>query len=199
MCAGMCDLATKRVQEEDCLSTTVQFILERCTTKDLNQQHYTLNAIEEINCSCSCYRLCSSDEWPSWPIRYGQSCLENICISTWNATYHSSYFNTRPSATRHARSTEISYLIWITEEMFPGYEAEGVKNQVFCMVVPAFNIYNTFVLNATENRPLSSRHNCSKCSKIYLTSSVIALAGKWLIYFPNHLPRLLYFLLGVSH
>jgi hypothetical protein len=33
---------------------------ERCPTRDLYQQNYTLNAIEEINCSCSGYRLCSS-------------------------------------------------------------------------------------------------------------------------------------------
>jgi len=95
------------VHIEDCLSEVVQFISERRPTRDLNQQRYTLNAIEEINCNCSCYRLCSTDKRPSWPIWYGQSCSENIFISTWNAAYHSC--NTRPDATSYARSTNISY------------------------------------------------------------------------------------------
>jgi len=57
-----------------------------------------------------------------WAVIFGK-----YCISTWNATYHSCYFNTRPDATSCARSTKIFYYIQITEELFPRYKAEGVQ------------------------------------------------------------------------
>jgi hypothetical protein len=57
------------------------------------------------------------------------------------------------------------------------------------MVVPAINISSTLILYTKENHPLSSKYNCYKFRKAYLTSSVAAVTGKGLIYFPNHLRK----------
>lgn len=60
MCAGMQNLATKGYKKKIVKAKQFNLFL-RDVLQDLNRQHYIFNAIEEINCSCVYYKLCSGN------------------------------------------------------------------------------------------------------------------------------------------